>query len=170
MKKSRFAVYFGNRGFFPGSLIASAREEIVGELNQLGHEALTLDVEATRYGAVETVAEGEIFANFLSRHRGKFDGVVLSLPNFGDENGAVAALRDANVPIWVQAYPDDYNLMGPESRRDVLRKAIDHGCLPPEQHSFHCLQTAHSRPGAPGSVRIWTRLTACVRWLKAYAG
>lgn len=120
MKKSRFAVYFGNRGFFPGSLIASAREEIVGELNQLGHDALTLDVEATRYGAVETVAEGEIFANFLSRHRGEFDGVVLSLPNFGDENGAVAALRDANVPIWVQAYPDDYDLMGPESRRDAF--------------------------------------------------
>ena len=119
-QKSKFALFFGNRGFFPASLIAGAREDMKRELNTLGHEVLMLDESATRYGAVETPQEGAVYANFLRQNRGKFDGVILCLPNFGDENGAVAALQDAGVPIWIQAYPDDYDQMGPESRRDAF--------------------------------------------------
>ena len=29
MKKTTFALYFGNRGFFPGELVAAAREKRV---------------------------------------------------------------------------------------------------------------------------------------------
>lgn len=118
--KSTFALFFGNRGFFPGSLMASAREEVSQTLKKLGHETIMLDADATRFGAVETPAEGAIFAKFLKEHAGEFDGVILSLPNFGDENGAVAALEDADVPILVQAYPDDLDKMGPASRRDAF--------------------------------------------------
>lgn len=118
MKKTTFALFFGNRGFFPASLIAGAREEMKRELIGLGHDVLMLDESATRYGAVETSREGEIYANFLRENRGKFGGVILCLPNFGDENGAVAALQEAGVPIWIQAYPDDYDQMGPATRRD----------------------------------------------------
>ena len=118
MNKTTFALFFGNRGFFPASLIAGAREEMKRTLNELGHSVLMLDDNATRYGAVETLQEGEVYANFLRAHRGEFGGVILCLPNFGDENGAVAALQDAGAPIWIQAYPDDYDLMGPATRRD----------------------------------------------------
>ena len=69
-------------------------------------------------GAVETPQEGEIYAAFLRANRGNFDGVIVCLPNFGDETGAVAALQEAGVPIWIQAYPDDYDRMGPAERRD----------------------------------------------------
>jgi L-fucose isomerase-like protein len=119
-QKSRFALFFGNRGFFPASLIASARQEIQCELNALGHEVLMLDAGATRYGAVETPQEGEIYANFLRANRGKFDGVIVCLPNFGDETGAVAALQEAGVPILIQAYPDEYERMSPALRRDAF--------------------------------------------------
>jgi len=119
-KKSRFAVFFGNRGFFPASLQAGARKEMAEVLKKLGHETLMMDENATRYGAVETVAEGEAYADFLRRNRGKFDGVILCLPNFGDETGAVAALKDAGVPILVQAYPDELDKMAPELRRDAF--------------------------------------------------
>ncbi len=118
-EKSRFALYFGNRGFFPASLQAEAREELPRVLKAAGHDVIMLDAEATRYGAVETLREGQIFANFLKQNRDKYDGVILSLPNFGDENGAVAALKEAGVPILVQAYPDDLDRMGPEFRRDA---------------------------------------------------
>ncbi len=118
MNKTTFALFFGNRGFFPASLIASAREEMKRELNALGHEVLMLDADATRYGAVETPHEGEIYANFLHANRGKFGGVIVCLPNFGDETGAVAALKNAGVPIFIQAYPDEYDKMGPALRRD----------------------------------------------------
>ncbi|HUW31826.1 MAG TPA: hypothetical protein VM223_09460 [Planctomycetota bacterium] len=116
--KSRFAVFFGNRGFFPASLQAGARREMADVLKKLGYEYLMLDARATRHGAVETVAEGERYANFLRENRGKYDGVILCLPNFGDETGAVAALKDAGVPILVQAYPDELDKMAPEFRRD----------------------------------------------------
>ena len=119
-KKSRFALFFGNRGFFPSSLQAEAREELPRVLKAAGHEVLMLDAEATRYGAVETPQEGQAFANFLRQNQGKFDGVILSLPNFGDENGAVAALKEAGAPILVQAYPDDFDRMGPALRRDAF--------------------------------------------------
>ena len=120
IQKSRLALYFGNRGFFPASLQAEARAELPRVLEAAGHEVLMLDAEATRYGAVETPQEGQIFANFLRQNQGKYDGVILSLPNFGDENGAVAALRESGVPILLQAYPDDFDRMGPALRRDAF--------------------------------------------------
>lgn len=116
--KSTFALFFGNRGFFPGSSIAAARQQMVEVLGKLGHKTLVMGANETRHGAVETPIEGEIYARWLAENNGKFDGVILSLPNFGDENGAVAALRDAGVPILIQAYPDDLCAMAPDKRRD----------------------------------------------------
>ena len=113
-----FAVLFGNRGFFPASLIASARSEVTETLERLGHRALMMDSAATHHGAVETPEEGARFARFVEANRDKIDGVILSLPNFGDENGAVAALRGARLPIFIQAYPDRLDEMGPSQRRD----------------------------------------------------
>jgi L-fucose isomerase-like protein len=117
-KKTTFALFFGNRGFFPASLIASAREEMARVLHEMGHETLILDADATRYGAVETPREGAVYARFLEENRGKFGGVILCLPNFGDETGAVEALKDAGVPVLVQGYPDELDKMAPALRRD----------------------------------------------------
>ena len=119
-KKTTFALFFGNRGFFPASLIAEAREELPRILKGWGHDVLILDENATRFGAVETPREGEVYANFLQENKGKFGGVILCLPNFGDETGAVAALHEAGVPILIQAYPDDLDKMSPELRRDAF--------------------------------------------------
>ena len=119
-KKSTFALFFGNRGFFPASLLSAARQEMTDVLKGLGHDVIAMDASATRNGAVETVAEGAAYAQFLKENEGKFDGVILSLPNFGDENGAVAALKDAGVPILVQAYPDELDKMAPALRRDAF--------------------------------------------------
>jgi L-fucose isomerase-like protein len=116
--KTTFVVFFGNRGFFPASLQAAARREMKEVLAKLGHQTIMLDPKATRHGAVETPAEGALFAEFLRANRGNFGGVILCLPNFGDETGAIAALKDAGVPILVQAYPDDLDKMAPELRRD----------------------------------------------------
>ncbi len=117
-QKTTFALFFGNRGFFPSSLMASARKEMTEVLNGMGHKTMTLDEKATRFGAVENVNEGKVYADFLRKNRGKFGGVILSLPNFGDETGAVEALKEAGVPILIQAYPDELDKMRPELRRD----------------------------------------------------
>lgn len=116
--KTTFALFFGNRGFFPSELMAEARAELPRVLKEMGHDTLMLDADATRHGAVETPKEGEVFANFLYQNRGKYGGIILCLPNFGDETGAVAALNEADVPILIQAYPDDLDRMAPALRRD----------------------------------------------------
>jgi L-fucose isomerase-like protein len=116
--KSTFALFFGNRGFFPPELIGQARDEVSGTLKRLGHEVLMMDAGATRHGAVSNKDDARKYAKFLKENMGKFDGVILSLPNFGDESSAVDALREANVPILVQGYPDEIDKMAPKFRRD----------------------------------------------------
>lgn len=114
----KFALYFGNRGFFPASLIGTARAEVSAAVSDAGYEYLMPPAEMTRYGAVETRDEGYAYAEWLHSHEGEYDGVIMSLPNFSDENGAVAALRDAGKPILIQAYPDEIGKMDFEHRRD----------------------------------------------------
>ncbi len=116
--KTTFALFFGNRGFFPASLMEAAREELPRVLAEWGYGSIMMEAGETRYGAVETVAEGRKYARWLEQHRGEYDGVILCLPNFGDETGAVAALENAGTPILIQAYPDELDKMGPALRRD----------------------------------------------------
>lgn len=117
-EKTTFALCFANRGFFPPEVIAEARREVQQRLEDFGHDCITMDENLTQYGAVQTREEGQLFANFLREHEGEYGGVILSLPNFGDENGALAAFKDCDVPIYIQAYPDEMDKMDPEQRRD----------------------------------------------------
>jgi L-fucose isomerase-like protein len=119
-RKTNFAVLVGNRGFFPASLISEAREEIPTLLREWGHGVVMLPEEATRCGAVETPREGEIFADLLNANMDSCGGIIISLPNFGDETGAVTAVRKAGIPILIQAYPDELDKMAPELRRDAF--------------------------------------------------
>ena len=116
----KFALYFGNRGFMPAELIEGAREDMIKAVLSAGHEVLVMDKNATRYGAVETREEGRIYHDWLKSHEGEYDGVILCMPIFIDENGAVAALQDANVPVLMQAYPDEIGKMDFKHRRDAF--------------------------------------------------
>lgn len=118
--KTTFALFFGNRGFFPGELIADARKDMIEAMEQNGYGYIVMDESLTRYGAVETIKEGALYAEFLEQHKGEYDGIILCLPNFGDENGASVAFRDVDVPILVQAYPDEFGKMDFAHRRDAL--------------------------------------------------
>ena len=116
----KFALFFGNRGFMPAELIASARTDMIEAVTSAGHEVLVMDEKATRYGAVETRDEGRLYHDWLKSHEGEYDGVILCMPIFIDENGAAAALQDANVPILMQAYPDEIGKMDFAHRRDAF--------------------------------------------------
>ncbi|MBI4979460.1 MAG: hypothetical protein HZC28_18430 [Spirochaetes bacterium] len=120
MKKTTFALYFGNRGFFPEQLIAAARAELSARIGALGYETRMMAADATRFGAIETPQEGRLFARFLAENKSAVDGVIICLPNFGDERGAVEAVRDAGVPVMVMAYPDSLDKMDFQSRRDAF--------------------------------------------------
>lgn len=115
----KFALYFGNRGFMPAKLIKSAREDMIKAVTNAGYDYLIMDEGATRFGAVETRDEGNVYAAWLKSHENEYDGVILCMPIFVDENGAIAALQDAGVPILMQAYPDEIGKMDFAHRRDA---------------------------------------------------
>lgn len=119
MRKMTFALCFCNRGFMPGELIYTAREDMVKAVTDAGYNYIMMDKELTRYGGVETRDEGRLYAKWLKEHEGQYDGVIFSMPIFADENGAIAALQDAGVPILMQAYPDEIGKMDFNHRRDA---------------------------------------------------
>jgi L-fucose isomerase-like protein len=120
MNKTSFALFLGNRGTFPASLIQQAREEMSSALQAMGHEVLVPSAETTTSGAFESPAEGKLFADFLDANRGKYQGVILCLPNFGSEGGVIEAMKNVQVPVLVHAYPDELDKMATATRRDAF--------------------------------------------------
>src|SRR5262244_112092 len=119
-KKMTMGVIVGNRGFFPDHLAKSGREEILAVLAKAGINAVTLSPEESKYGAVETHEEAKRCAALFQKHAHEIDGVIVTLPNFGDERAIADTLRLARlgVPVLVQATPDDASKMTILHRRD----------------------------------------------------
>jgi L-fucose isomerase-like protein len=115
-----FGIIVGNRGFFPDHLAKSGREEMLAVLAKAGYGAVCLNPEDSKYGAVETRAEALKCAELFRRNAGKIDGIIVTLPNFGDERGIAEALRNADlpVPVLIQATPDSAGSMTIADRRD----------------------------------------------------
>ena len=120
MKKTTLGVIVGNRGFFPDHLCESGRAEVLRVLAEEGIEAVVLSPEDTPFGSVETLGEAEKCAALFKQHRDEIDGVLVTLPNFGDERGVANALRmsELDVPVLVQAFPDEADKMTVAHRRD----------------------------------------------------
>jgi L-fucose isomerase-like protein len=119
-RKMTFGVVVGNRGFFPDHLAKSGRDEIIATLKAAGAQAVVLGPEDSKYGAVETYAESQRCAELFKKHAEEIDGIIVTLPNFGEERGIVDAIRlsGLKVPVLVQATPDNASSMTIANRRD----------------------------------------------------
>ena len=113
-------VIVGNRGFFPSELCKEGREIILKVLEDEGFKAIALTPEDTAYGAVETYEESKKCAELFKAHRDEIEGILVTLPNFGEERGIADAIRLAglNVPVLIQASPDEAGKMSIAYRRD----------------------------------------------------
>ncbi|MBC6998048.1 L-fucose/L-arabinose isomerase family protein [Cytophaga sp. FL35] len=119
-KKTSIGVIIGNRDFFPDSLVEKARIEIVEVFEEIGLSPVLLTTTDTKLGGVETFREAQKCAELFKNHREEIAGVLVLLPNFGDEKGVADTLKLANlnVPVLVQAYPDELSKMNVVNRRD----------------------------------------------------
>lgn len=120
MTPTTLGVIVGNRGFFPKHLCVSGRATILKVLESEGLRAIALDLDATPYGSVESLADAHKLADLFKANRDVIDGVLVTLPNFGDERAIANVLRWAwlNVPVLVHAFPDDPTQMTLANRRD----------------------------------------------------
>lgn len=115
-----FGLVVGNRGFFPDHLAKSGREEMIAALKEAGHDVVCPTEQDTKYGAVETRAEAKKCAEIFRAARDRIEGIIVTLPNFGDERGIAETIRMAglNVPVLIQATPDAAGKMTIADRRD----------------------------------------------------
>ena len=119
-RKPAIGLVVGNRGFFPGHLVENGRREILRVLAEEGLEVVALDAGDTRYGAVESRDEAKVCAALFRHHRDRIGGIVVTLPNFGDERGIGDTLRlaDLGVPVLIHAASDEPGRMTIADRRD----------------------------------------------------
>jgi L-fucose isomerase-like protein len=119
-KKMTMGVIVGNRGFFPDHLAKTGREEMLRVLGAAGMDVVAPTPEETKYGAVETREESRRCADLFKKNRDRIDGIIVTLPNFGEERAIADTLRlaDLRVPVLIQATPDDPKKMTIAFRRD----------------------------------------------------
>lgn len=119
-KPVTLGVLVGNRGFFPAHLCDDGRKVILKVLEQEAINAICLTPKDTQYGAVFSLEDSQKCADLFKAHRDEIDGILITLPNFGEETAIANALRWAglDVPVLVHAYPDDVAKMTAADRRD----------------------------------------------------
>ena len=119
-KATTFAVLVGTRGFFPTHLAQEGRNAVLGILREQGFATVCLGAAQATGGAVENLADARVCADLFRKHADRIDGVLVTLPNFGDEKAVANTLRmaDLNVPVLVHAWPDDPKAMAMNNRRD----------------------------------------------------
>ena len=118
--KNTFGLIVANRDFFPEVLIKEGREQIIKYLNDNGYNVITLSTEDSKLGAVSNLDEAQKCGNLFDTYRKEIDGIIITLPNFGDERSAVNAIKHSNlnVPVLVHAFNDNLKDMTLARRRD----------------------------------------------------
>jgi L-fucose isomerase-like protein len=120
--KPTLGVIVGNRNFFADSLVAEGRKKILEKLAEFGVDVVIVDEQTTKLGAVETWSDSQKCADLFKRNRDRIDGILVTLPNFGDEKGVADAIQlsGLNVPVLVHAFPDTTSELTVAGRRDAF--------------------------------------------------
>jgi L-fucose isomerase-like protein len=115
-----FGLVVGNRGFFPGELVRDGYAVMTELLRKMGYRVIVLGPEDSKYGAVESWQDAKKCADLFRKHQDEIDGVIVTLPNFGDERGVADSLKLAglDVPVLIHAWADDPAHMDVAHRRD----------------------------------------------------
>jgi L-fucose isomerase-like protein len=151
-KKMVMGLIVGNRGFFPDHLAKTGREEMLRVLEAANIDVVALTPQESKHGAVETREESRRCADLFKLNRERIDGVIVTLPNFGEERAIADALRlaDLRVPVLIQATPDEPAKMTIAFRRDSFCGKMS-ACNNLRQYGIpYSITTLHTEsPGSP---------------------
>jgi L-fucose isomerase-like protein len=151
-----FGVIVGNRNFFPKHLCVTGREKMLKTLEREGFKTVVVPAENTPYGSVESLDDAHQYADLFKQHRDEIDGIIVTLPNFGDERAIANTIRwaDLNVPVLIHAYPDEADKMTILDRRDSFCGKMS-ACNNLRQYGIkYTLTTLHTvDPDDPGFLK-----------------
>lgn len=121
-RRMSLGVVIASRAFFSPAPCRQARDEVLAQLERLGIDAVTLPFEATDNGAVQSIADAKLYAEHFAKNRDRIDGLVICLPNFGDEIAIAELVNRArlDVPILLQASNDELDKVDVHNRRDAF--------------------------------------------------
>jgi len=172
LKPVTLGVIVGNRGFFPDHLCDAGRKAVLKALEEEGLQVIALSPEETKFGSVESLADAHKCADLFKKHREEIDGVLVTLPNFGDERAVANTLRWAalDVPVLVHAFADDAAQMTIANRRDafcgkmsVCNNLLQYG-IPFSLTTLHTVAAEH--PGFRSDLRSFAATCRVVRGLR----
>ena len=117
-----FGLIVGTRTIFNGELAKQARRQLLARLDSLGYDYVIPAELSTRNSAIETVKDAILCAELFRKEMDRIDGIIVVLPNFGDEVGIVETLVRArlDVPVLVQASDDENDKVSLALRRDAF--------------------------------------------------
>jgi L-fucose isomerase-like protein len=118
--RTTFGLIVGTRGFFSPKLAVEGRRQLLSKLDALGYGYVIPPEDATPNGAIETMADAQKCAALFQERQRDIDGVIVALPNFGDELGVANTLKlsKLDVPVLVQASDDELDKLDVANRRD----------------------------------------------------
>ena len=121
-RKQSFGIIIATRNIFNFKLAVDARRKVLDKLSQMGFDYVILQSEETPTGNIEGYEDAKKCARFYRQHADKIDGIIVVLPNFGDELGVVNTIKlsGLNVPVLVQACDDDNDKVDVKNRRDAF--------------------------------------------------
>ncbi|TXT63576.1 MAG: hypothetical protein BAJALOKI1v1_700005 [Promethearchaeota archaeon] len=111
-----------NRDVFPDHLAKEGRQEIIAVLKELGYNYIIINEEDTPLGVVETYEDAKKCAELFRNNSKDISGILVILPNFGDEKGVANTIRlsGLHVPVLIQASSDEITQMNRKNRRDAF--------------------------------------------------
>ena len=122
LRPIKLGLVVGSREFFNGAPALETRKELIAQLDRLNIGYSILPLDATKNGAVQSREDARLYARHFREQRNSIDGLVICLPNFGDEIAISELINEArlNVPILLQASNDEIDKVDVHSRRDAF--------------------------------------------------
>lgn len=110
----------GHRDVFPPELSLDARKVLLKVLKEEGIEVISLSPGDSLNGTTGNFESATKCAKLFAQSKGKITGILVSLPDFGDERSIAEAIRrsELNVPVLVHAFPDKPHELVLAKRRD----------------------------------------------------
>jgi L-fucose isomerase-like protein len=118
----KLGLVVGSREFFNGEPALETRKQLLKQLDRTDVTAAILPVDATKNGALQSREDARRYAAFFREQHPSIDGLVICLPNFGDEIAISELVNEARlgVPILLQASNDEIDKVDVRSRRDAF--------------------------------------------------
>jgi L-fucose isomerase-like protein len=120
MRTTTLGLIVGNRDVFPIEVARRGRDEILAKLKEAGIDVVAVTENEVCEGVISNWQDAATCARLFQENSARIDGILVTLPNFGDERAVADSIKLSrlSVPVYVHAFPDQVNEFSLQQRRD----------------------------------------------------